>query len=71
MTQLLIKRRLSNTRVSFRSLIRIHSNSGDGIFAIGSAKVIIHLPSHHNTSYNNTGEDQFTNHGGTITNVEE
>jgi len=33
--------------------------------------VIIHLPSHHNTSYNNEGEDRQTSMGGTITNVED
>ena len=31
----------------------IHSNGDYGIFAANSGKVIIHLPSHHNTSYNN------------------
>ena len=30
----------------------IHSNGGSGIYAWDSAKVLIHLPSHHNTSYN-------------------
>ena len=49
----------------------IHSNGGHGISAENSAKVIIHLPSHHNTSYNNTGEDRRTREGGTITNVED
>ena len=28
----------------------IHSNGRDGIYATDSAKVVIHLPSHHNTS---------------------
>ena len=36
----------------------VHSNKGYGILAYNTAKVIIHLPSHHNTSYNNTGEDR-------------
>ena len=49
----------------------IHSNRGYGIFASSSAKVIIHLPSHHNTSYNNGEEDRSTARGGTITNVED
>ena len=49
----------------------IHSNRGYGISAYQSAKVILHLPSHHNTSYNNTNEDRNTSHGGTITNVED
>ena len=47
----------------------IHSNGRYGISAWNSAKVIIHLPSHHNTSYNNGDEDRFTKYGGTITNV--
>jgi len=48
----------------------IHSNVY-GICAYDSAKVVIHLPSHHNTSYNNTHADRLTDRGGTITNVEE
>ena len=51
--------------------IAIHSNRLVGIFASTSAKVIIHLPSHHNTSYNNGGQDRKTSDGGTITNVED
>ena len=46
----------------------IYSNGRHGIYA-RSGKVFIHLPSHHNTSYNNTGRDRFTYEGGTITNV--
>jgi hypothetical protein len=52
----------------------VHSNGHDGIFAQGyEAKVLIHLPSHHNTSYNNGGEDRQTDldEDGTITNVED
>ena len=49
----------------------IHSNKQVGIYAFGSGKVLIHLPSNHNTSYNNTGRDRFTYSGGTITNVDE
>ena len=49
----------------------IHSNVNTGIYANGSSKVLIHLPSHHNTIYNNTGHDRFTFGGGTITNVDE
>ena len=41
------------------------------IFACSSGKAVIHLPSHHNTSYNNGGEDRKTLSGGTITNVED
>ena len=49
-----------------------HSNEGIGIFVMGhSGKVLIHLPSHHNTSYNNTHGDRYSTNGGTITNVEE
>ena len=49
----------------------IYSNGEDGIFAHNSGKVIIHLPSHHNTSYNNEVEDRKAFLGGTITNVED
>jgi len=49
----------------------VHSNRNNGIHAQGSGKVIIHLPSHHNTSYNNGGQDRHTAQGGTITNVED
>ena len=47
----------------------IHSNGAYGIIAY-FAKVVIHLPSHHNTSYNNRVGDRHTEDGGTITNVE-
>ena len=49
----------------------IHSNGEDGICAHGSSKVVIHLPSHHNTFYNNGGQDRYTSNGATITNVED
>ena len=49
----------------------VHSNGRFGIFARNSGKVLIHLPSHHNTCYNNHNEDRWTNSGGTITNVED
>jgi hypothetical protein len=50
----------------------IHSNRVNGIYALGSAtKVVIHLPSHHNTSYNNGEEDRRARSGATITNVED
>ena len=48
----------------------IHKNK-TGIFAHASGKVLIHLPSHHNTCYNNTDDDRKTLAGGTITNVED
>ena len=49
----------------------IANNARYGIHAPSSGKVFIHLPSHHNTSYNNGNEDRFTRNGGTtrITNV--
>jgi hypothetical protein len=49
----------------------IHSNGRCGILATHSAKVLLHLPSHHNTSYNNGTEDRRTRNSGTITNVED
>ena len=48
----------------------IHSNEHYGIYAY-LGNVVIHLPSHHNTSYNNGEEDRYTSRGGTITNVED
>ena len=36
----------------------IHSNKGNGIDAENRAKVNIHLPSQHNTSHDNVGEDR-------------
>ena len=47
----------------------LHSNGRHGIYAMSSCRIVIHLPSHHNTSYNNTIEDRRTFNGGTITNV--
>jgi len=47
----------------------IHSNRLHGISAQSSGKVIIHLPSHHNTFYNNGGNNRVAR-GATITNVE-
>ena len=49
----------------------IHSNKTDGIYAIYSGKVFIHLPSNHNTFYNNGGQDRYARNEGTITNVED
>jgi hypothetical protein len=49
----------------------IHSNGEDGIYSQYCSKVIIHLPSHHNTSYNNGNEDRLTVLDGTITNIED
>jgi hypothetical protein len=47
----------------------IHSNEVCGIRASISAKVNIHLPSQHNTSHDNVGEDQAQGSGGSITNI--
>jgi len=49
----------------------MHSNVKHGIYASLSGKVLLHLPSHHNTSYNNGREDRHAINGGTITNVED
>ena len=49
----------------------VHSNGNSGIIVGNLCKVIIHLPSHHNTTYNNGGQDRVTSSGGTITNVED
>ena len=49
----------------------VHSNGVNGIHAVNSGKVVIHLQSHHNTSYNNRYQDRHTSTGGTITNVED
>jgi len=49
----------------------IRSNGSCGISASFAAKVIIHLPSHHNTIYNNPNGDRHAIMGGTITNVED
>ena len=49
----------------------IHSNAHIGIIAWESGKVVIHLPSHHNTIYNNGKQDRRTAFGGTITLVED
>ena len=49
----------------------INSNGGHGIYAGNLTKVVIHLPSHHNTFYNNGGRDRSATSGGTITNVED
>ena len=47
----------------------MHSNRRHGIWAHRSGKVFIHLPSNHNTSYNNGSEDRRARNGATITNV--
>jgi hypothetical protein len=47
----------------------IHSNERDGIYATQNAKVNIHLPSQHNTSHDNVGEDRNQGSGGSIANL--
>jgi len=41
----------------------------DGIDATYRAKVNIHLPSQHNTSHDNVGEDRMQDEGGSIANI--
>jgi hypothetical protein len=47
----------------------IHSNKRRGIHAWSRAKVNIHLPSQHNTSHDNVGEDRDQDSGGSIANI--
>jgi hypothetical protein len=47
----------------------IHSNKGAGIRASRRTKVNIHLPSQHNTSHDNVGEDRRQFDGGSIANI--
>ena len=47
----------------------IHFNKNNGIYASSNAKVNIHLPSQHNTSHDNVGEDRFQWNGGSIANI--
>jgi len=47
----------------------IHSNNDYGIRASTRAKVIIHLPSQHNTSHGNVEEDRVQEIGGSIANI--
>jgi hypothetical protein len=47
----------------------IHSNKRHGIFAYSRAKVNIHLPSQHNTSHDNVGDDRNQQTGGSIANI--
>ena len=46
-----------------------HSNKSHGIIASAGAKVNIHLPSQHNTSHDNVGEDRLQISGGSIANI--
>ena len=47
----------------------IHSNKSHGILAFYDAKVNIHLPSQHNTSHDNVGDDRNQVCGGSIANI--
>ena len=47
----------------------IHSNNPHGILADVRGKVNIHLPSQHNTSHDNVGEDREQQNGGSIANI--
>jgi hypothetical protein len=47
----------------------IHSNKDNGIYASNGGKVNIHLPSQHNTSHDNVGEDREQDNGGSIANI--
>ena len=47
----------------------IHSNKRRGIRANTRAKVNIHMPSQHNISHDNVGEDRHQEFGGSIANI--
>ena len=47
----------------------IHSNKRKGIYATRNAKVNIHLPSQHNTSHDNVGQNRVQEDGGSIANI--
>jgi len=47
----------------------IHSNKRHGIHASNSAKVNIHLPSQHNTTHDNVGNNRAQFTGGSIANI--
>jgi len=47
----------------------IHSNKENGIRAYSRAKVNIHLPSQHNTTHDNVGDDRLQHIGGSIANI--
>jgi len=46
-----------------------HSNKGRGIYATKNAKVNIHLPSQHNTSHDNIGQNRLQVLGASIANI--
>ena len=47
----------------------IHSNKSHGIAAYNRAKINIHLPSEHNTTHDNVGEDRVFSGSGSIANI--
>jgi hypothetical protein len=47
----------------------IHSNKSRGIYANRDAKVNIHLPSQHNTTHDNVGDNRVQRSGGSIANI--
>ena len=47
----------------------IHSNKGDGIWALDRGKVNIHLPSQHNTTHDNVRGNRDQDDGGSIANI--
>jgi hypothetical protein len=47
----------------------IHSNNECGIYASNNVKVNIHLPSQHNTSHDNEGDNRFQMEGGSNANI--
>ena len=48
----------------------IHTNKRNGIFAAyNNAKVNIHLPSQHNTTHDNVGDNRYQDNGGSIANI--
>jgi hypothetical protein len=47
----------------------IHSNKGNGIFALRNAKINIHLPPQHNTTHDNAWDNRNQHNGGSIANI--
>ena len=47
----------------------IHANKINGISAVNNAKFNIYLPSQHNTTHDNVGEDRVQENGGSIANI--
>tara|TARA_B110000090_G_scaffold133980_1_gene147478 strand:+ start:45 stop:410 length:366 start_codon:yes stop_codon:yes gene_type:complete len=47
----------------------IHFNKANGIVASDRGKVNIHLPSQHNTTHDNVGDNRMQDRGGSIANI--